>query len=153
MTTRPNISVTFVIEYRGKFLLTGRGTQSTNFPDLWAFPGGKVELHETLIEAVRREVIEETALALGPLGAFLDTYWFGSTVGAAFLVQALSDKVVLSSDLFDCRWVASLDDLKSFRCVPGIHNHLARAKQVIARGELVDLDELNLTSDKYINLD
>lgn len=148
---RANVSVTMVIENRGEFLLVARDGRSENFPNLWAFPGGKVEVGETLIEAARREVLEETGLRLGSSGAFLDSYWFKKTAGAAFLFQSLDRNVILDKELSDYVWVKSLRDMQNRKCVEGIHNHLHRALQVIERDQLVNIDELNLTRDKYIN--
>jgi len=43
------------------------------FRDMWALPGGFMEMEETLEEAARRELLEETSLAAGDLIRF-DTY-------------------------------------------------------------------------------
>ena len=151
MSDKPSISVTFVIEYAGRFLLVSRANRIGNFPGLWAFPGGKVEIGETLIDAVRREAKEETGLECTDIGAFLDSYWFNKTVGAAFLVQATSDEVTLSDECEDFRWVSTLEDLAGLKCIPGIHNHLELALRVITRQQLVSLENLNLTPHKYLN--
>jgi 8-oxo-dGTP pyrophosphatase MutT (NUDIX family) len=151
MQERAAVSVTFVIEFDAQFLLVSRSGALGNFPNLWAFPGGKVEVGETLIEAVMRESYEETGLRLKNEGAFLDSYWFGRTVGAAFLVFAKSGKVRLSPELTAHQWVKDESDLRTLSCIPGIYNHLVRAKEVIRRQEVVDLRPLNLTPGKYIN--
>jgi 8-oxo-dGTP pyrophosphatase MutT (NUDIX family) len=151
MQERAAVSVTFVIEFEAQFLLVSRSGALGNFPNLWAFPGGKVEVGETLIEAVVRESHEETGLRLKKTGAFLDSYWFGNTVGAAFLVFAKSGNVRLSPELTAHRWVREESDLAKLSCIPGIHNHLVRAKEVIRRQEVVELEPLNLTPEKYLN--
>lgn len=57
---RPIVGVGAVIFYEGRVLLVKRGTA----PMLgeWSLPGGALEIGETLIEGVRREVLEETGL-------------------------------------------------------------------------------------------
>ena len=56
----PLVGVAAVVIEGDKVLVVKRGTE----PDkgLWGLPGGLVELGETLNEAVRREVAEETGL-------------------------------------------------------------------------------------------
>ena len=52
-----------VIEYQNKVLITKR--QNTKFlSGLWEFPGGKIEKYETAVEAIIREVKEETNLTI-----------------------------------------------------------------------------------------
>ena len=52
-----------VIEYKNKILITKR--LNKNFlPGLWEFPGGKIEKNETAIQAIVREVKEETNLTV-----------------------------------------------------------------------------------------
>jgi 8-oxo-dGTP diphosphatase len=43
------------------------------FEDMWALPGGFMEMDETLEEAARRELLEETSMVAGDLIRF-DTY-------------------------------------------------------------------------------
>ncbi len=55
-----------VIEYKNKILITKR--LNKNFlPGLWEFPGGKIEKNETAIQAIIREVKEETNLTVSNL--------------------------------------------------------------------------------------
>lgn len=62
----PRLAVRAVIVRDGRLLLVNAYGART---DLWCAPGGAVELHEPLAEALRREVREETGLdvAVGDL--------------------------------------------------------------------------------------
>jgi|SRR5215469_5202582 len=57
---RPVIGVGGVIVDRGRTVLIRRGTEP--LLGQWSIPGGTVEIGETLAEAVRRELREETGL-------------------------------------------------------------------------------------------
>lgn len=147
----PNATITFVIEHAGKFLVVCRAGKEDNYPALWAFPGGKVEIGETAIDTIVREVREETGLTLTDECIFLDSYFFNKTVGFAFLVRATSNLVVLESGLTDHRWISSLAELSELRCIPGIHNHLVRALEMMVQGRYDSLAKMNLREEIYLN--
>lgn len=63
---RPRLAVDCIIELGGRVLLVRRRYD----PVGWALPGGFVEYGETVEEAVRREVREETGLELQDLRQF-----------------------------------------------------------------------------------
>jgi 8-oxo-dGTP diphosphatase len=82
---------------------------------LWAVPGGKVELGETLVEAARREIAEETGLEI-EVGEVL---WvgehiseFGHIVLIDFAGLIVGGQLAAGDDAMEARWVA-LDEAES----------------------------------------
>ena len=151
----PNLTLTFLLAFQAKFLLIRRARTERNFPGQWAFPGGKVEfqangLPETIVHTIRREVAEETRLPLSGDVAFLDAYSFGKTTGIAFLLP-VTDCVITPSGFDEYLWVGTLEELQRLNCIAGIHNHMVAAQRALARGTLQQLDDLQLTPDRYIN--
>jgi len=57
---RPVVGVGGVIVHRGRAVLIRRGTEP--LLGQWSIPGGTIEIAETIEEAVRRELREETGL-------------------------------------------------------------------------------------------
>ena len=66
----PIRAVSAAILHQGRFLLVRRGRAPAR--GLYAFPGGRVEAGETLVEALRREVMEETGARLGAVEHLVD---------------------------------------------------------------------------------
>ena len=75
MTDRVGLAVGAVVVRDGRLLLVERANEPA--AGLWAVPGGRVEAGESLLEAVRREVAEETGFEV----AVGDVAWVGESIG------------------------------------------------------------------------
>ncbi|MBL8525743.1 MAG: NUDIX domain-containing protein, partial [Betaproteobacteria bacterium] len=77
MTRVPtDVAVAVFIRPDGAFLLSSR-PEGKPWPGYWEFPGGKIEPGETVLEAMKRELIEElnvTITAATPWFTFLMHY-------------------------------------------------------------------------------
>jgi len=151
MATFPNAVVTFLPVHDGSILLIQRAHDEKNFPSLWAFPGGKVEVGETGIDAVVRELKEETGLDPNGKIAFLNSYHFGHSVGFSFLIETITNGPLELGDSLDHRWISDLSELREYPRIAGIDNHFVDASRVLSGQSWLNIAEVNLTSDRYIN--
>jgi 8-oxo-dGTP diphosphatase len=59
---QPQVAVGAIVFKDDRVLLVRRGKPPAE--DLWAIPGGRVEIGETLQEAAEREILEETSITI-----------------------------------------------------------------------------------------
>lgn len=88
-----------IIIENGKILCAQRGDEKA-LPNLWEFPGGKIETGETPIEALKRELKEELKIKVDvdPV-VFEETahlYEFGEVVLTTFICYLTKGKPVLT---------------------------------------------------------
>ena len=115
-----NLVVRAVIEHDGKYLMVQEGKPSCY--GKWSFVGGKVDLGETLEEAMRREVTEETGLEVELKGiiAVQQAMWddgVGQTLQIDFLatVHQLPEVFPTSKEVLAVAWktVEEFETLKA----------------------------------------
>ncbi len=123
--SRPILGVGALIIRGGRVLLVERGREPLK--GWWSLPGGVLESGETLEEGVRREVLEETGLAVKPLvlvalferitrdPAGRAEYHY---VLADYLCRVSGGKLRPADDVSRAQWTARAD-LASFRLTEG----------------------------------
>lgn len=120
----PRVGVGGVIVQDGRAVIVRRGQEPRKGE--WSLPGGLVELGESLIDATRREIQEETGLdvEVGALVEMFDRihrdaegrirYHF---VIADYLCVPVGGTLVAGSDVTDARWV-SVDEIERYLINP-----------------------------------
>ncbi len=91
----------------------------------WAFPGGVVEDNETLEEALRREIKEETNLELNQIIKKISDYSYSwengeRVLGKCYLVNVKKGDVKINEEAEEFRWV-SLEELEQLDYVEGLY--------------------------------
>ncbi len=133
--TRPWVGVGAVVLHQGRVLLVQRGRAPGQ--GWWAFPGGVVDLGETVYAAARRELAEETGLQATPL-AVVDVYEYLERdaeervryhyviVEVLLQLDEPPDQLRAADDAAAVRWFA-LDELEGDQVGPGVARVVARA--------------------------
>jgi NAD+ diphosphatase len=95
--------VIMVARHKGRLLL---GRQAAWTPGMYSALAGFVEPGETLEDAARREVFEESGIRVGPLRYAASQPWpFPASLMIGLIGEALSDEIVIDhSELEDARW-------------------------------------------------
>jgi ADP-ribose pyrophosphatase len=100
----------------GRLLLIQRGQEPGEGE--WSFPGGRIELGETIFEAVKREVTEEVGVEIEPVEVFQVYDWItrgeADRVRFHYVVNYVRARYVsgeprASDDALQARWVGEAD--------------------------------------------
>src|ERR1700689_249710 len=111
--TRPYLAVSAAVFRDGRVLIVRRARSPAH--GLYTLPGGGVELGETLEQAVVREVREETALAVAPVGlvAFRQAIAHDGAgrverhfVILPFAARFIGGEISLNDELAEADWLA-----------------------------------------------
>lgn len=119
---QPLCGVGVVIVNEGRLLLVQRMNEPNQ--GMWAVPGGKVTMGETMRNAAHREVYEETGLEI-KIG---DVFWVGDSMGPGdppewhyclvdFSGTVVGGDVIAGDDAAEVRWVP-LSEVKSLPLTP-----------------------------------
>jgi ADP-ribose pyrophosphatase YjhB (NUDIX family) len=134
---RPILAVSAAILRDGKVLIVRRARKPAH--GLYTLPGGAVEPGETLAEAVVREVAEETALEIVPVGLAghrevimraADGRVERHFVILCFAARWLSGEPVLNDELDEARWLAPVE-LAGLRTTEGLATIVAAAFEAL----------------------
>ena len=132
----PELAVSAAIFRNGEVLVVRRAGAPAK--GLWTLPGGRVEVGETLVEAVRREVIEETTLVVDVIGlAGYREIILPKAVGSRgrhfvilpFAARWISGTAVLNDELSDGRWT-SVEAVSELPTTEGLLEILRHAEKL-----------------------
>jgi len=142
--------VAVIKNHDGKYLVLKRHPQEIAYPNMYTFPGGKVEGNDTVEETLTKEVKEEAGLTLRPGKILLKDKSFirpdGQTTKVwSYLCEVEDEEVKLdTNDFTDYKWV-NLEDLAKIEHV-GIEEELRKAEEIANIG--IPLDKLKTISVK-----
>lgn len=123
--------VVIMLAVRGDFCLLGR---QPRFPKgMYSALAGFLEPGETIEDAVRREILEESGVRLGQVAYFASQPWpFPSSIMIGCVAQAISEDIQIdATELEDCRWF-SRAELRSMFEARHVENYGVPQKIAIA---------------------
>lgn len=101
-----------LIRFEDKFLLLREGAPDGTQIGKYQIPGGTVEIGEPYMDALLREVKEETGLRVKPVTPIMVDGWFPTIEGVKhqivaifYLCEAKTDRVELSHEHDDYIWI------------------------------------------------
>ena len=130
----PQLAVSAAIFRDDKLLLVRRARVPAK--GVYTLPGGRVEFGETLHQALRREVEEETGLVIDIVGlagwreVLPETAGGGHFVILPFAARWRSGEVRLNGELDDFRWLAA-DALGGLTLTAGLPEIVAAAQRLL----------------------
>jgi ADP-ribose pyrophosphatase YjhB (NUDIX family) len=136
---RPFLAVSAAIVRAGQVLVVRRARAPAD--GLFSLPGGVVEIGETLVQAVMREVAEETSITIEPVGLAgyreaiardRDDRVERHFVILPFAARWLAGEPVLNEELSEARWVHPAE-LAGLPTTPGLAEIVGRAFVLLSK--------------------
>ena len=121
----------------------------------WSIPGGKLEAGESLVEACRREIKEETGLdteiknIVAVVERRVEGFHYVIIDYLAQLVDKENTQPIAQSDVSEVRWV-SLEHLIDYELVEGLAEIILRAYNVFNGDYIAGLYDVDGTGSDYI---
>lgn len=132
--SHPQLAVSAAI-FRGPDLLLVRRARSPG-KGFYSLPGGRVEYGESLVEALRREVAEETALEIEivELAGYREVLPGPDNAGhyliMSFAARWVYGDPVLNDELDDFRWIRP-EEIGEFKVTGGLPAVVAAARHLL----------------------
>lgn len=127
------VAITALIKnpQKDKFLVVKRAAHEIAFPGKWAFPGGKSERGQTILDTLKREVLEEVGLEIEDNKKFLKDFTFVrpdgmNVVGVCFEVTAKPGTITLAKDFDEYRWITP-EELDTLDYIKGMEEEVKLA--------------------------
>ena len=122
------VVVTAIVKFENKFLILKRSPTMKIHPNLWSFPGGKLEPGEDIFECLKREIKEETNLEVKPEFRYISNYTYQRkdktwTLGLCFLTESKSDKVQISTEFTDFKWITK-EEFNKYEHIDNLDNEI-----------------------------
>jgi len=124
------VAITALIKNKAgdKFLIVKRHKNEIAFPGKWAFPGGKVEKGQNVLETLKKEIMEEVGLEIEDSKKFIKDYTFirpdgHNVVGFCFEVITKTEDVTISEDFEDFKWITP-EELLDFDYIKGMEEEI-----------------------------
>ncbi len=109
---KPRLQIALALIVRGdEILITRRPSTADHLPDVWEFPGGKVEASETPADAAIREAREEVGLTVEVIRALPPIEWDYPkriVVLHPFEVRVISGEIQLNG-VAEAEWILKRD--------------------------------------------
>jgi 8-oxo-dGTP diphosphatase len=122
---------------------------------LWSIPGGKLEAGESLVEACRREIKEETGLdtkvknIVAVVERRVEGFHYVIIDYLALLIDEENTQPIAQSDVSEAKWV-SLEHLGDYDLVEGLAEIILRTYNACKSDHRAGLSDVDGTGSDYI---